>query len=80
MLIRAANRGRGWLTLFLSLGAGLTASVILAAVYNGLPGSGMMPGLTYIGEFLISLWAAVGYILLAAASVMTIIIKTVKKK
>jgi len=39
----------------------LAAALLLAAHYNGLPGFGIMPGLTYFAETLFSLFAALAY-------------------
>ncbi len=39
----------------------LTAALLLAYHYNGLPGFGIMPGLTYFAETLFSMFAALVY-------------------
>lgn len=50
-------------------------SLILTTVFNNLPGKGFMPGLTYIGEFLVNFGAA---ILSSCLLVITLIIKIIK--
>ncbi len=57
-----------WLWLFLLELISLAMAVCLVVYYNGLPGYGTMPGLTYMGEALFSVWAAMAYGLMLAVS------------
>lgn len=53
--------GRRWGVLLGTELLSLAAALLLAAHCNGLPGIGMMPGLTYFAETLFSLFAALAY-------------------
>ena len=55
----------------------LTVAVILTAVFNALPGSGMMPGLTWFTEVIVSMIAAVVY---AVMDVISLIVLFIRKK
>lgn len=66
-----------WTKLF-----GLEILSVLAAVglmflFDRLPGNGMMPGLTWIGEFFYSLFAAVGY---GVLFLMSLFLRALKKR
>ena len=80
LLITAKNGSKRWLVLFISLVTEIAASAVLMKVFDALPGYGMMPGLTYLGEWMVCVLFLAVYLLLAAISVIVKIISAVKKK
>lgn len=70
-----------WISLFLSEIIPMITAFVLMRYYDSLPGYGFMPGLTYIGEVLFSLGAAVIYaISLFVSLCIFAVVKTVEKK
>ena len=63
-----------WSRLFIFEIFSTILSAILLMYYNNLPGSGFMPGLTYIGEVLFSYGAMIIYSIILA---ITLIIKLI---
>lgn len=59
-----------WLSLFLVEVISILAATGLRIYYDHLPGYGIMPGLTYIGEVLYSYGASIVYFLLFVVSVL----------
>lgn len=59
-----------WKSLFLIQFLSFGGALILAFHYNSLPGHGFMPGLTYLGEIVFSIGAAIVYGILLAFSLI----------
>ena len=59
-VLRAPAQKR-WLRLFLVQLLSIVASLLLMSYFDDLPGTGMMPGLTYFAEVIFSLIAAALY-------------------
>lgn len=57
------NNIKYWMIIFLIEAISLVAAAILTIIYNNLPGSGFMPGLTHFGLFLFSFGASIIYAL-----------------
>lgn len=68
-----------WLTLFLSEVIPMFIAFMLANYYDNLPGSGFMPGFTYMGEILFSYSAAIIYGIILFISVFSFIVSRRKK-
>ena len=64
MLVRAKQGRLGWNRPLLLEGVSLIAALLLCYYFDRLPGYGMMPGLSYMGETLFSLGAAAVYALM----------------
>lgn len=70
-----------WLKLFLLEILSLVVSALLLTYYGHLPGYGFMPGLTYLGEILVSYIAMMVYaILLALTAFIRILLYLIAKK
>ena len=71
-----------WTLLFVSEAVSEAAAVLLMRYYNQLPGTGMMPGMTYFAETIYSMIAAAVYcgMLLLSAIVMLSISRHQKTK
>lgn len=69
-----------WLKLILFEIFLIVLSFILFYYYNSLPGRGMMPGLTYIGEVVVSFIATILFILMLVLTLIIKIIKYLSKK
>lgn len=67
------NKGK-WSRLFIFEIISVILAIVLSMYYDNLPGSGFMPGLTYIGEILISLGAAIVYGVMFVITLFTKII------
>lgn len=69
-----------WSLLFLCELCALTAAVYFSIYYNALPGTGMMPGLTYFAETMYSMAGAVVYLCMLVISVLACVIVKLKHK
>ena len=70
-----------WSRLFIFEIFSTILSAILLMYYNNLPGSGFMPGLTYLGEVLFSFGAMILYsIILAITSITKLLLYLLEKK
>lgn len=68
---------RLWLILFAAEVVCTAGALALMLYYNSLPGSGMMPGLTYFAETVLSMSAALVYgVLLVISAVAGVIVHT----
>ena len=74
------NSGRLWLSLFLSEVIPLAAAFCLMQYFDGLPGFGFMPGLSYFGEVISSLGAVILYAAALAVSVCAFAFVQILKK
>ena len=74
-MIKCFKNKEKWLKLILFEIFLIVLSFILFYYYNSLPGLGIMPGLTYIGEVVVSFIVTILYICML---VLTIIIKLIK--
>ena len=80
LLITAPKKSKRWPFLFISLAVEIIVSAVLIAVFDSLPGNGMMPGFTYLGEWMVCFAALIAYIILTAVSAIVGIITLIKKK
>ena len=79
--IRCMKHRSKWRKLFVTEIAFLLISNRLMVYYDSLPGYGFMPGLTYLGEFLVSYIAMIVYaILLALTTFIRILLYLIAKK
>ena len=74
------NHLRRWTILFLLELLAAMGSVGAVFLFDSLPGTGMMPGLTWLAEVLFSMGAAALYALLLAASFFLFLWKYFKSK
>lgn len=73
--VRCLKNKSKWIKLFIYEIIFIILSLVLFIYYNNLPGSGFMPGLTYLGETLISFIAMMLYIIIF---VVTLVVKLAK--
>ncbi len=69
-----------WLTLFISEALFALISVGVAAVFDTLEGKGIMPGLTYFSQIMVSICSALAFTLSFAISAGVYIILKIKNK
>ncbi len=69
-----------WLTLFISEAAFALLAVGVAFAFNSLPGTGMMPGLTYFAHVIFSICASLAFTVAFAVSAIVYIILKIKNK
>ena len=69
-----------WLSLFLSEIIPMITAFILMRYYDSLPGYGFMPGLSYFGEVIFSLGAAVLYCIVLFVSIFIFVIMKIYTK
>lgn len=62
------RKKKNWLNLLVFEIGSILIALIFMAYYNGLPGYGTMPGLTYFAETMYSLFAAIVYGLMLIVS------------
>lgn len=74
-LIKCLKNKASWKMLFLLEFFSIIISFVLMRYYDSLPGSGFMPGLTYLGEWIACFGAT---ILFVAMLVISTIIKLIK--
>ena len=67
-----------WLSLFSLELISTIGAAFIAKYYDGLPGYGFMPGLSYIGEVIFSLGAAVTYGIMLLISICTLVVISIK--
>lgn len=81
-LVRCFKRQAKWWILIVSEIIAIAISAFLCSYFDNLPGSGFMPGFTYLGEVLFSYGAAILFSVIFAVSVIskTIIFLLEKKK
>lgn len=58
----------------------IMASAILLTYYDHLPGSGLMPGLTYLDEVFLSFCAMASYVIMLALTLITKLIRCLLEK
>jgi len=68
------GKNRSWLKLIIMEVISLIAAIIIGIYFNNLPGSGFMPGLTYLGEWLFSMGATVLYFIILFVTICSKII------
>ncbi|MGM9877910.1 MAG: hypothetical protein ACI33S_04590 [Bacilli bacterium] len=73
--VRCLKNKSKWIKLFIYEIIIIILSLVLFIYYNYLPGNGFMPGLTYLGETLISFLAMMLYIIIF---VVTLVVKLAK--
>ena len=73
LLIRCVRRPfpKSWAILYVMEAISLSAAFFLMRYFDALPGFGMMPGLSYLGEVLFSLGAAIAYGVMLLFSLLT---------
>lgn len=70
LLVRAAKEDRGWGRLFGFEALAGAASFCAIHIFDALPGRGMMPGLTWLGEVIYSMGAVIVYAVLLLITVV----------
>lgn len=78
--VRCIKKKSKWNKLFLFEGLAIAIAIFFAMFYNSLPGRGMMPGLTYFGEVIFSVFAVWGFTIFMGISLIVRIIIYFKKR
>lgn len=68
------GKNKSWLKLIFVESMALISTIAIGIYFNNLPGSGFMPGLTYIVEWLFSMGAAILYFIILFISICSKII------
>lgn len=79
-LCKALRNGNGWTRLLIGEFCSAGGAVAMAFFFDGLRGSGFMPGMSYIMEFFYSLAAAVVYIFMGLVSIAAMAIRRLISK
>lgn len=79
-LVQCMKNKNKWKKLFLFETIALILALILLWYYNQLPGYGFMPGLTYLGEVLVSFGAIVIFLVMLFASIVLRLITYARNK
>lgn len=77
------EKNKSWLKLILMESMALISAIAIGIYFNNLPGSGFMPGLTYLSEWLFSMGAALLYFIMLFITICSKIIvyeKNLKKQ
>lgn len=69
-----------WILLFVAEAISEAAAVLLMQYYNELPGTGMMPGLTYFAQTMYSMAAAAVYASMLVVSFIVMVVLSSQKK
>ena len=69
-----------WIVLFVLEIISVTLAVSLWIYYNGLPGYGFMPGLSYLGEVVCSVGALILYVIMLAVTSITRLVLCLTRK
>lgn len=82
LLVSAAKKPSRakWLTLFISEALFALVSVGVAFVFDSLEGKGIMPGLTYFSQIMVSIASALVFTVAFAVSAVVYIILKIKNK
>ena len=68
------GKNKSWMKLILMESIALISAILMGIYFNNLPGSGFMPGLTYLGEWLFSMGAALLYFIILFVTICSKII------
>lgn len=73
-ILTIKGKNKSWMKLVLMESIALISAILMGGYFNNLPGTGFMPGLTYLGEWLFSMGAALLYFIILFVTICSKII------